>query len=195
MDKARLAAIALQAGDLPSDWRATASAQDAYEAQTQAQMASCLGVRNTFKDRTGMAQSPDYTQGDATISSQVSAYRSQGDIDNDVAMLKRSKIDKCYADVVRREAASALPDDATVESVSVHTTPQPSGRPDNVAATIVAKMTVSTSGQTVQLFDDTALISGPRIEVEVDFQSVGQPVPAALQSQVIAKVASRAAAA
>ena len=45
------------------------------------------------------------------------------------------------------------------------------------------------------LFDDTALISGPRIEVEVDFQSVGQPVPTALRSQVIAKVASRAAAA
>ena len=158
-------------------------------------MATCLGVRNTFKDRTGLAQSPDYTQGDATISSQASAYRSQGDIDNDVAMLKRSKIDKCYESLVRSEAGSALPPGAKVEAVSVHVTPGPSQHPDNVAATIVAKLTVSASGQTVQLFVDTALISGPKIEAEIDFQNVGQPLPAALQSQLIAKVASRAAAA
>ncbi len=191
IDKAHLAAITLKDSDLPAGWTSAAPSPNTDDAAAQAQMATCLGVRNTFKDSVDEAQSQDYTMGDATISSDATSFRSQADIDNDVAMLKRPKIDSCYAKLVRAEAGPALPAGTKITAVSVHVTP--GGEPSNVAATVTGKLTVSVSGQTVVVYDDTALISGPRIEAEVDFENVGAPIPATLQKQLIAKVAARAA--
>ena len=190
---AKLTAIALQATDVPAGFRGTPAEPDPAEAAGQAQLAACLGVRNTYPDRSGSVQSKDFARGDATISSQVNGFRSRDAVDSDIAMLKKPKIDSCYTKLVRAELATSLPSGSTVDALSVHLTPGAGGGPGNVAGLVSAKLTVTVSGQTADVFIDTALISGPRIEAEVDFENVGARVPASVRTPVIAKVAARAA--
>lgn len=189
-----LAAINLTAKDLPAGWTAAPATptSGADAARAQAQIAACVGGRNTYPDSTGVTQSPDFSQGEATISSQVTAYRSQQDVDSDVAMLSSPKIDSCYAAEAKAQAAGSLPAGATISAVSVHVTPHPSGEPANVAAMVVGTISVTASGQQVTVYDTSALITGPKVEVDVDFENIGQPLPGALQDHLIAVVAGRA---
>ena len=189
-----LAAINLTAKDLPAGWTATPATPDSGgdAARAQAQIAACVGGRNTYPDSAGVTQSPNFSQGEATISSQVTAYKSQQDVDSDVAMLSSPKIDSCYATEAKAQAAGSLPAGATISAVSVHVTPHPSGEPSNVAAMVVGTISVTANGQHVTVYDTSALIGGPKIEIDVDFENIGQPLPGALQDRLIAVVASRA---
>jgi hypothetical protein len=152
-------------------------------------MAACVGVRDTDPDRIGDVPSPNYTQQDATISSEAQSYKSQADLDNDVTELKSPKLKACYETLLRTSALSSLPSGSTVNSVSVTITPG-SG---NVIEILSAALAVTSGGQDVTLYDDTATITGPLIEVSIDFENVGAQVPATLEQSVIAAVAARAA--
>lgn len=188
-----LAAINLTAKDLPAGWTAGPATPDSGPdaARAQAQIAACIGGRNTYPDSTDGTQSPDFSQGGATISSQVTAYRSQQDVDSDVAMLSSPKIDSCYAAEAKGQAAGSLPAGATMSAVWVHVTPHPSGEPSNVAAMVVGTISVTANGQHFTVYDTSAFITGLKIEVDVDFENIGQPLPSALQDRLIAVVANR----
>jgi hypothetical protein len=189
----RLGSITLQVGELPAAWKATPYEDDPSAADSQAAMVACVGGPNTEHDTTGEAHSPDYSDGNATVSSDAESYRSNADVNADIAMVHSPKLKACFQQLMRSETESSLPAGTTMDHLQINITPDPAGAPSNVIATIATTVNVHVSGQDLVVYSNFALIIGPLIEAEVDFTNVGAPVPAALRDQLTEQVADRAA--
>jgi hypothetical protein len=189
---ATLAAIAVQASDLPAGWTSQPSQPDPKEDANRAALVSCVGGRDTTPDRIAQADSPDFSQGEAGISSRAAAFKSQSDIAADTQLLASPKIDSCYATALRALLAETQPS-ATINSIKVAVTPGSGGGPSNVAATATSQISLTIQGQTALAYIDIAFITGPSLGVQITFSNVGQPVATAVRSAVIARVAARAA--
>lgn len=189
----RLQEIVLQPTDLPTTWKGTPYQPDPSDAANEAALVKCVGVRNTASDKAAEAHSQDFALGDASISSSASSYRSQSDVDADVAMLASPKLSPCYEQLVKGELAKTLPAGATIESATVKITPGSAGGPSNVVGTGSGTIKVKVNGQQAAVYMTVAFITGPLIEAEVDAENVGAPVPASLMQTLVATVADRAA--
>jgi len=189
---AALTAIVVQPSDLPAGWTSKAAEPDPDEAADQAALVSCIGGRDTSPDKIAEAPSPDYSQGNATISSSVKAFKSQDDVTADTQLLASPKINDCFASLIKtqltRQAAGA-----TINSVQVAFTPGSGGGPSNVVGTAAGRIALTAQGQSAVAYLDSAFMTGPALEAEVDFENLGGPVPTALRTAVIAKVATRLA--
>jgi hypothetical protein len=190
----QLKKIVLQAGDLPRSWKAGPAEQDSSGDSGQAQLMKCVGAKNTDEDQVATADSDDYTLGDATISSSASSYKSQSDLDSDLALLKSPKLTPCYNKMLKQQLATALPNGAALGAVSVKFTPGPGSGPANVAGSGLATVSITVAGQHAKVYVNFVYLTGPLIEAEVDAESIGSPVPAAVLQSAVKAVADRAAA-
>ena len=189
----QLLAITLQPADVPAGWKSTPYQPDPSDAADNAALDKCLGVPDTDSDETGEADSPDYSLANATISSSASSYKSQADITTDTETIKSPKISSCLDALFATQLKPTLPTGSTLGGVSITVTPHTSTEPANVIATAAGTISVTASGQSIVVYLNVAFITGPLIEAEVDFEDVGQPVPVAIQTAAITKVAARAA--
>jgi hypothetical protein len=189
----RLTAIGLQRADLPASWKVSAPDPDPEAAANSAELAQCTGGVDNYPDETGDSSSDDYSLGNATISSDVSSFRSQADVADDVAIIKSPSVNACYVKFAENE--TTIPEGVSLDSASFLIVPGSAGGPSNVVATGAGTLEVSGSGPDVGLYVNTVLITGPSIEAEIDFSDVGAPVPAKVRAAVTAKVAARVAAA
>lgn len=190
----RLTAIALQPADLPAGWVGTAYVPDPNSVAENAALVSCVGGRNTYTDETGDSNSPDYSLGNATISSDATSFRSQADVTNDVAIIKSPKMSACYQKLAAAQVTASLPTGATFDSASIAIIPGAGGGPSNVIGTAAGKVTVTIAGKVSVVYVNAAFLVGPLTEAELDFTSLGAPIPASITGPLIAKVAARAAA-
>jgi hypothetical protein len=190
---AQLKKIALRPGDLPAAWKGTPYSDDGT-GSSNADLTACVGAKNTDADQVATADSDDYSLGDATISSSATSYRSQSDVESDVAVLANPKLSTCFASFVKKDVAGSLPAGTTVGNVSVKFTPGPGTGPSNVAGTGQATIAVNASGQQVPVYITFVYLTGPNLEVELDAENPGTPVPASVLQPVIQKLAARAAA-
>ncbi|HEY0870673.1 MAG TPA: hypothetical protein VGD55_09770 [Acidothermaceae bacterium] len=184
----------LQPGDLSADWSASGYVSDPNEAAESAALAKCVGGRDNYPDQTGEAHSPDYSLGNATISSDAGSFKTPADIAADVAIIKSPKISTCYQQLAHAQLLASLPAGSTINTQSIVITAGTGGGPSNVVATGVGKFNVTVRGALNDLFINVAFITGPLTEAEIDFSNVGSPVPASIQAPLIAKIAARAAA-
>jgi hypothetical protein len=189
----QLKKIVLQPADLPAGWKGTPYQADPSDAAAQAALVKCVGARNTDGDKVAEANSEDFALGDASVSSAASSYRSQSDLDVDIAIVNSPKISACYDQLVRKQLATSLPAGAKIVSESLKITPGSAGAPANVIATGAGTIKVSVNGQQVAVYVTVAFITGPLIEAEVDAENVGTPVPASVVQSLVAAVATRAA--
>jgi hypothetical protein len=189
----QLQKIVLQPADLPKAWKGTPYQEDPSDAALDAALVTCVGARNTASDKAAEAHSQDFALGDASISSSASSYRSQSDVDADIAKLASPKLSACYEQVLKGEFAKTLPAGATIESATIKITPGSAGGPTNVVATGTGTIGVKVNGQQVAIYTTVAFITGPLIEAEVDTENVGTPVPPSLVQSLVATVANRAA--
>jgi hypothetical protein len=79
--------------------------------------------------------------------------------------------------------------------VQIAITPRTAAVPANVVATGTGSVAPTASGDNATAYLRVAFITGPKIEAEVDIESINQPVLAALFTSLLTKVAARAAAA
>ncbi|MFL6162532.1 MAG: hypothetical protein ACJ74U_09895 [Jatrophihabitantaceae bacterium] len=190
---AQLKKIVLQPADLPG-WKATPAEPDSpSDASDQAKLVACAGGKNTDADKLADVSSDDFALGDATVSSSASSYKSQSDLDADIALLHSPKLSTCYQNLAKSAMATSLPAGTTIDSVSVKVSPGPGTGPANVAGAGVATVMVRANGQQVPVYVSFAYITGPLIEAEVDTENVGTPVPPATVQALVTKVAERAA--
>jgi hypothetical protein len=192
---AELKKIVLQPADLPAGWKGTPYKPSADDAANQAALVKCVGGRNTDPDKVAESHSQDFEQGNSTISSAASSYRSQSDLDADVALVHSPKISGCYEQLVKDSVGPTMPTGTKISSVSMKITPGSGGGPANVVATGTGKIRVEASGQRVTVYINVAFITGRLVEAEVDSEGIGAPIPAASQASLVAKVAARAASA
>jgi hypothetical protein len=188
----QLQKIVLQPADLPAGWKGTPSQDNpSADAARDVALYQCLGVPNyRTPTRVDEAFSDDFTRGDAYIYSSASSYRSQSEVEADVAAVLSPKFSPCIAKLIRQQAANHA---VAVKSVSVKVTPGSAGGPANVAATGVATFKTNEGGKQTVHYSTVAYIIGPFIEAEVDSESIGAPVPASLMEPLVATVANRAA--
>lgn len=189
-----LKAIPLQSTDLPAGYTATPYQADPSDKADQAALVACVGGKDTSADETAEAHSANFVKGDLQISSNATRFKSQSDLDADIATLQSSKVSACYSTLLKSKLGSALPAGSAVQGVSIQITPGAAGGPDNVVGTGTGKITVTTGGSKQEIYVSVAFITGPLIEAEVDFTSVGVPVNPAVQADLVAKVAKRAVA-
>jgi hypothetical protein len=152
-----------------------------------------MGAKNTDGDRVATADSEDYTLGGAEISSSVSSYKSQSDLDSDLALLKSPKLPPCYTQLLKKTLATAFPKGVALGTVSVKVTPGPGTGPANVAGSGLATVSITANGQRAKVYVNFFYITGPLIEAEVDAENLGSPVPAAVLRSAVKAVADRAA--
>lgn len=190
----QLRKVVLRAADLPRGWKATPPDPDNDDGSGQAELMKCVDAKNTDDDQVATADSADFVRGDVTISSSASSYRSQSSLDSDVAMLKSPKLVPCYNKVLKKELAKALPEGSSLGAVSVKVTPGPGAGPANVAGIGSASVSVTVGDQHVKVYISFAYVVGPLMEVEVDAENIGSPVPAAVFQAAVKAVADRAAA-
>lgn len=190
----RLTAIALQPADLPAGWVGAPYVPDPNSDAENAALVSCVGGRDTSSDVTGDSNSPDYSLGDATISSDATSFGSQADVANDTAMIKSPKMSGCYQKMAAAQVAASLPTGATLNSVSIVVVPGAGGGPSNVIATVAGKVSITVSGKVGIIYVNAAFIVGPLTEAEVYVTNLGAPLPTTITRPLIAKVAARAAA-
>jgi hypothetical protein len=189
----QLKQIVLRSADLPRGWKGTPHQADSSTPGEDAAMYKCLGVRNTEGDKVAEADSNDFSLGSETISSSASSYRSQSDLDADVAMLHNPKVPTCLGQELTKELATTLPAGATIQSTSIKITPGSAGGPANVVATGTVAIKVEANGQEIPLYMTIAFITGPLIEAEVDAVNLGTtPVPESVVKPLVATAATRA---
>lgn len=187
----QLKKIVLQPGDLPSAWKASAAESDS--SQGEGELAKCVGGKNTDSDQVASTDSDDYSLGDATISSSASSYKSQSDVDSDVALLKSPKLTACANQVFKKDLASSMPEGSSLGTLSVKFTPGPGAGPANVAGAGSVSVPITASGQQAMVYVDFVFVTGSLMEAEVDAENVGAPVPAAVLQAAVKAVADRAA--
>jgi hypothetical protein len=187
------AEIPLQPHELPPGWTAAKGTNSDSGGKIDDELAACLGGHSSDADQVATVNGDDFSQGSSEISSSVSKYKSQADIDNDAHLLTSPHVDSCLTKSLRQAIASSAPAGGRVNAVSFHITPGSSGGPRNVVATGSGRIALSSSGQTVRIYVDIAFISGPRIEAEVDFTGLGTRIDKSLQRRLVAAVANRTA--
>jgi hypothetical protein len=190
---AKLTAIVLQPSDLPAGWTATPHQADPDDAADQAALVACVGGTNTDPDKTAEVDSSDFSLNDASISSNATSYKSQSDLDADTALIHNPKISTCYQQLIKTQAATSLPAGSTITAITLTITPGPGGGPSNVVGTGTGSITVTSGAATIPIYVSVAFITGPLIEAEVDFENPAQPVPAAMFTNLVNTLATRAA--
>jgi hypothetical protein len=188
----RLEKMVLQPADLPSGWKGAPYQPDPNNSADNAALMKCAGARDTDSDKVVEANSDNFTLGNASISSSAASYRSQGDLDSDVATLHSPKLSPCFEQMMKKQLAASLPAGSTTESASIKITPGSAGGPANVVATGTGTINARVSGQEVQEYLTVAFITGPLIEAQVDSENAGTPVPASVVNPLVATVATRA---
>lgn len=191
--KAALAKIVLRPSDLPASWQATPVPNSPGNARIGAQLAKCAGGKDNTADEQTKVNSDRFSVQNLTVSSSASRYKSKADIDADVALLKRPKSASCFKALTVQQIRASLPAGTKLGAVSVAIHPGPTGGAANVAGTLHAKVSVTVQAKTVTVYLDSAFITAaPFVEAEVDYQGVGSPVPATLQTNLTRTVAQRA---
>jgi hypothetical protein len=189
----QLKKIVLQAADLPIGWKGSAYQPGPGGAADQATLVKCVGARNTDGDKVAEANSESFALGQANVSSSATSYRSQSDIDADVAVVHSPKLSPCYEQLLRKELTTSLPAGAAIEAATMKITPGSAGGPANVVGTGTGTIKVAANGQKIAVYLSITFITGPLIEAEVDTENFGAPVPAATVKSLVAAVANRAA--
>lgn len=190
---AALRKIVLQPGDLPAGWNGTPYRADPHDAANNAAMMRCLGVPDTSKDKVAEIHSQDFGLGNSNVSSAAATFKSQKDLDLDIASLRNAKVPTCIDQLMRTQMASSLPAGASIASESFKVTPSPAGVPANVVASVQGTIKVTASGQQFAVYVTIAFITGPLIEAQVDSENLGAPLPASLLNGLVSAVAKRAA--
>lgn len=186
------ASIVLQAGDLPSGWKAVPYQADPADAKTQKALVACAGGKDTSADAVGEAHSDSFSEATVSVDSQATMYKSQAAVSADARLLKSAKIAGCHEKLVKAELVSNLPAKSKINTVRVTITPGAGSGPKNLAGIAKVKVDATVSGKRGVVYIYAAFITGPKTEAEVDIESIGAAVPAALASDLVTKVAQRA---
>ena len=187
-----LSAIVLQAAEVPTGFKqGTPDANDDDAAQ-HAAIVACVGGKDTTSNKLDTARS-SFDQGDNSITSEASRFKSDDDVATDVALLKNAKFDSCAEQSARQSLTKSLPAGSKIDTVKMETEPTPAGAPSNLAAVGHGTVSITANGQTVKIYTVVGYITGPRIEAEVDLTGVGAPPGDAAIMQTITAVAQRAA--
>lgn len=194
-DVSQVVGATLTLADLPPGWDVRPG--DGPAQGTMRTLARCLGARDTSQDIAAVSGVMSFVDagGDA-IGAFAASYRSQRDVDDDVALLRDDRAPACFAQVLDESpGGTPAPGGPSVGAGDFTLVAGSGGGPPNVADVGVGTYPVTTAdGQHITVHVQFVLITGRMVEAQLFFLSTGQPLADALRTTVIATVAQRVAA-
>jgi hypothetical protein len=187
--------IVVQQSDLPGTWKAAPADKDDDDDSQDAALAKCLGVADPDPGNENEVQkidSPDFTQGAVTISSNATKVKSEDVLDKEAAIFGNPKLAGCFRTFLGQTFAKD-PDEKNLKIVKLTVTPGTGGGPSNQVAAFSVQVRGTVNGQTVSLYLDDLAVKGPKLEGDLTFTGIGTPIPAALKNQVVGAMAARIA--
>jgi hypothetical protein len=191
---AALARIVVQRSDLPAGWTGKpVSSHGNTNTDLQDELLTCTGGHVDRSQQVAQVDGDDFAQGELTISSDATSFKSRAEVDNRTAIISGPKAGTCLNQIVRQQLQQQLPAGAQLNAVALALTGGSNGGPPNLVATEKGTITVTIDAQTVTVYLDAAFLRGNQVTASIEFEGIGQRVDANLQASVIAAVAARAA--
>ena len=185
--------IVVQQSDLPSDWKGTPSAPETdKDKDIDAQLSACVGSSNSGEqDQIQQVRSDDFARGQSTVSSDVSSYKSDSDVQTQVAQLKNPKAQSCLNTLFKKEVASTLPSTATIKSIGIKLNTS-NGGIANLIGSANGTVVVTVKGRTISIYIGAAFFTGRQLTGEVNFSSIGTPISSSFANPIVEAVVQRA---
>jgi hypothetical protein len=180
--------------DLPGGWNDRFGEET--DDWTMPTLAACLGGRDTIAERLVVRGGQVLTdEHDDRVSSMVAGYRSQRDVDDDIALLTSASAPDCFRQMFEEQLQAARSDTAEVGPLNLSVAAGSDGGPSNVVATVSGYVTVTpTTGESYPAYFDLVFLTGPMTEGQLIFESLGAPFPGAARSRLVTVMAQRLAA-
>jgi hypothetical protein len=189
-----LNALVVQPADLPVGWSAAGPTEDINQSDiVDPPFAACTGGRDTTSDLVGNATSPTYSRGTSKILSDVSSMANQADVQADESTLTSTNAAYCFGVGVRAGMVASVGSQGAVGQPSATAQPGSELVASNVFAIITVRIPATVGQTTVIGYVEAAFMTGPGLEADVMFTSLGEPLPTDVTSSVIRKVALRIA--
>jgi hypothetical protein len=188
-DKATARALLLRLSDLPDGWRATQHRQDVSDKAINEQLAACVGRPSPETYTTVDLFSPDFSMGNASVSSEAELVKTADDFKADAAAVRGPRFAPC----VKRILAKFPPQGASVRSIGIQ--PLPVASYGQFSIRYRATTTLTGQGQTLVIYDDEVFLGKGRIELTASFSDVGRPFDPGLRRALLAKLGVRLASA
>jgi len=188
-DKATARALLLRLSDLPDGWRATQYRQDPVDKAINEQLAACLGRPSPETYTTVDLFSPDFSMGNADVSSEATLVKTTDDFKADAAAVRGPRFAPC----VKRALAKFAPQGVSVRSIVIQ--PLPVASYGQFSIGYRATITLTGQGQTPVIYDDEVFLGKGRIELSASFSDVGRPFDPGLRRALLAKLGVRLASA
>ena len=194
---ADLTKFGVHTSDLPKGWQPLQSSRGSGRQQQQLLACGHSGdtARHVVHQSSAAYQADPASPQITAVASQVERMQSRADVTADAATATSERVRSCYETVVGAQLAQSLKPGARVRSVRFTAAPVGHTYPANVVALNSGRAEVLSGGRMTIVYFDSASISGPGVEVHVDFTGYGHPTGKALERHVILLVAARASAA
>jgi len=116
---AALQRLVLRTGDLPAGWTGAAYQSSPGASNAHAAFSQCAGIPNSDSAKTGEVHSDDFSQGEATISSEAFGYSSAAAVTSDRSAIAGPKAKQCFQTLFDQQLRAALPAGSTLKPPSV----------------------------------------------------------------------------
>lgn len=190
-----LSSLVLTAADLPSDWESSGGTSTGGSPTDDTDLASCFGQASA--SGTTSLDSPEFDKdsddGSAEITSSVTRYASDADMQSDLALFTGSKAATCFAEYLDKTVKSDVPAGATAGKTHASVTHGSGNGPSNVKAVLGFTVTLTATGVSVTVTASITFITGPRLLAELTTISVPTTFPDDVLSAAISKLAGRLA--
>jgi hypothetical protein len=192
-DQVKAQSLVLTDADM-AHWTSTPHQADPATAASDAALAACIGVPDSFPHRDADASSADYSMGDLTVDDEVTYYTDNSYVASDIAEVSNPKAKGCFETSGRKAVMSGLSPGDTIQALTVTITPGTAPGRSRQVAVITLMVTVSVSGQPQTEYNTQILMAGPRLEENVGFTSTA-PFPQDQLDAISTTLATRLAAA
>jgi hypothetical protein len=191
-DKATARTLLLKLSDLPDGWRATQYRQDPVDKAIDEQLAACSGRPSPETYTTVEVFSPNFSMGDASVSSDAQLVKTADDFKADAAAIRGPRFVSCAKRILAKFAPRRVTG-ASVRSIVVE--PLPVASYGQFSIGYRARITLTGQGQTLVIYDDGVTLGKGRIELSASFTNLERPFDAALRRALLAKLGARLASA
>jgi len=201
-DKSLGQAASLKLSDFPSGWTSAPATPNTSSAAQDQKLATCLGVNLADINRSGPTEvkSDEFsgpTSGGAmqNASGTVEYEASKDKVDKAFNLFASSKTPGCLQSVLGQVISDSIKQQAgdtsqiTVGNATVAKQDFPTVGDQTVAYRITIPITAA--GQSITAYVDFAIATKGRAGFDADFESVGTPMPASIETAAMQAVAGR----
>jgi hypothetical protein len=189
-DRAAAAAINLTAADLPG-WQSSPNQTSSSDRALAARLAACAGAANPSTTDVVDMSSPNFDQGNAEASSDVTTVHTAAQGTQDLQAMRSSKLGTCVTQIGTSYIQSTLPSGTTLTALNLVRLRPANSPPNSFAFRLSVTVSVPNQGNVAINSDTIGFLVG-RAQIELDVTQTGGTPDPALEQRLLALLVGRA---